>query len=340
MAPTFQVNAQKIINITVGRNLFYIAQFYSLLELTVASHIDTARTYIKPIYQGNSVKLSHRSSALQKFIANQARVSALLTITLLLLTAWILGRLIWFPYQQVEVTKWQPSSSVSQVSETRLDTANLYNSHLFGEFQTAVKPSAKPKLEDAPKSRLNVIVVGVVTSSDPQKSLAVVAKGGKQATYGINEVIEGTRAKLVQVQSDRIIVDNAGRNETVMLEGLKFTAPVAKPQTKAVSPLSQDKLNKIRVDITSNPQLLFEYVRMSPLKRDGKISGYRLSPGSSRELFDSVGLKEGDVATHLNGKDLRNMSAMAEIYKNLSDLTELNLTVERNGQPYDIYIEL
>lgn len=286
------------------------------------------------------MKLSSSSPVLQKLIANQARVSALLTITLLLLTAWILGRLIWFPYQQTQITPWKASASASQAADVRLDTANLYNSHLFGEYKAAVKPVVKQKLEDAPKSRLNVVVVGVVTSTNPQKSLAVVAKGGKQATYGINETIEGTRAKLVQVQSDRIIVDNAGRNETVMLEGLKYSAPVQKAQPKAANNLDKGKLDQIRAEITSNPQQIFQYVRMSQLKRDGDVAGYRLSPGKSRELFDSVGLKEGDVATHLNGQDLRNAAAMGEIFKSLSELTELNLTVERDGQPYDIYIEL
>ncbi|GAK82852.1 general secretion pathway protein C [Vibrio ponticus] len=291
------------------------------------------------------MKLSTRSSVLPKLIANQARVSLLLTITLLLCTAWVLGRLVWFPYQQTQITPWKASASSNQATDARLDTANLYNSHLFGEYQAAVKPVVKPKLEDAPKSRLNIVVVGVVTSTNPQKSLAVVAKGGKQATYGINEVIEGTRAKLVQVQSDRIIVDNAGRNETVMLEGLKYAKP--EPQVSTTQPTkanqvvaSTDKLGQIRAEITSNPQQIFQYVRMSQLKRDGELAGYRLSPGKSRELFDSVGLKEGDVATHLNGKDLRNAAAMGEVFKSLPNLTELNLTVERDGQPYDIYIEL
>lgn len=285
---------------------------------------------------------SSSSPALQKLVANQPRISALITVTLLLLTAWILGRLIWFPYQQPPLVEWQsPSSSAVQGTQTKLDLANLHNSHLFGHYQVAKKPTVQPKLEDAPKSRLNIVVVGVVTSTNPQKNLAVIAKGGKQATYGIDEVIEGTRAKLVQVQSDRVIVENAGRNETVMLEGLKFSSPVQKNRPAVtISNQTKDKLAQIRAEITRNPQQIFQYVRMSQIKRNETIVGYRLSPGKSRELFDAVGLEEGDVATQLNGLDLRNSAAMGEIFNSLSELIELNLTVERDGQPYDIYIEL
>ncbi|WP_406732378.1 type II secretion system protein GspC [Vibrio scophthalmi] len=288
---------------------------------------------------------SFRSPSLQKLVANQAVISAWVTVILLLSAAWVAGKLIWFPYQQVDVVTWQPSSRNMPAGsqQARLDLSTLQNSHLFGRYQAdVVAPVAKPKLEDAPKSRLNVVLVGVVTSSDAGKSLAVVAKGGKQATYGINEVIVGTQAKVVQVQADRIIVDNSGRNETVMLEGIKYSKPVqrAAQSSPALSANTKDKLEQIRAEITKDPKQIFQYVRMSQMKQDGEVVGYRLSAGKSRELFDSVGLKNGDIATHLNGQDLRNAAAMGEIFSRLSELTELNLTVERNGQPYDIYIEL
>ena len=293
---------------------------------------------------------SFSSAYLQKLVANQARLSALVTVVLLLSAAWFTGQLVWFPYQQPSVMSWQASApnsaglSQSSSQQSRLDLSSLHNGHLFGRYKAdVVAPIVQPALEDAPKSRLNVVLVGVVTSSNPEKSLAVVATGGQQATYGINEVIEGSRAKLIQVQVDRIIVDNSGRNETVMLEGIQYSKPEPR-ESKVSSPRlnqnSNDKLVQIRDEISQDPKQIFQYVRMSQLKKDGEVIGYRLSAGKSRELFDSVGLKNGDVATHLNGQDLRNAAAMGEIFTRLAELTELNLTVERNGQPYEIYIEL
>ncbi|MFA0415247.1 type II secretion system protein GspC [Vibrio renipiscarius] len=286
---------------------------------------------------------SFSSPYLQKLIANQTRLSILAMVILLLSAAWVAGKLVWFPYQQTDVTPWKPTHhAAGAVASSRLDLSSLHNSHLFGQYQAEiVAPVVKPKLEDAPKSRLNVVLVGAVTSSDPSKSLAVVAKGGKQATYGVNEVIEGTRAKLVQVQHDRIIVDNSGRNETVMLEGLKYSKPVVQePQPRTLDQNTKNQLVKIRAEISQDSKQIFQYIVMSPSKVEGDLMGYRLSAGKSRQLFDAVGLKDGDVATHLNGQDLRDDGAMALIIRRLSELTELNLTVERNGQPYDIYIEL
>ncbi|MDN3684057.1 hypothetical protein QW180_09280 [Vibrio sinaloensis] len=41
------------------------------------------------------------------------------------------------------------------------------------------------------------------------------------------------------------------------------------------------------------PNKFFQYVRMSQVKRDGDVMGYRLTPGKDKALFDSVGLKSG-----------------------------------------------
>ncbi|GAM54672.1 general secretion pathway protein C [Vibrio ishigakensis] len=75
------------------------------------------------------------------------------------------------------------------------------------------------------------------------------------------------------------------------------------------------------------------------MNRDGKLVGYRVRPGRDRALFDSVGLQDGDIAVELNGADLTNPASMGEIWKNLNQLSELNLTVERDGQRYDIYLQ-
>ncbi|KOO10462.1 general secretion pathway protein GspC, partial [Vibrio xuii] len=135
--------------------------------------------------------------------------------------------------------------------------------------------------------------------------------------------------------------DNSGRNETVMLEGLKYT----KPEPRQVASASEargteDKLEQIRDEIRKDTKQVFQYVRMSQVKTDNDIVGYRLSPGKDPVLFEAVGLKPGDIATQINGLDLKDSAAMGEIFKSLSELTELTLTVERDGQPYEIYIEL
>ncbi|NRF16032.1 type II secretion system protein GspC [Vibrio coralliilyticus] len=280
---------------------------------------------------------------LDSFLKNQDRLSSMATVVLLGMSAWVSGALIWKPMESQSVTPWQPTSVAGSVSkDSGLNIAELQTSNLFGRYQAQAPVEKKPVVTEAPKSRLNVILVGVVTSTEANKNLAVVASRGQQATYGIGETLEGTRATVVQVLYDRIIVDNSGRNETVMLEGLKYTKNLQQqPKTKSIkADVSADKLDEIRSVIRKDAKQIFQYVRMSQIKRDGEVIGYRLTPGKEKELFESVGLQSGDIATQINGQDLSNPATMGEIFKNMSQLTELNLTVERDGQPYEIYIEL
>lgn len=295
----------------------------------------------------NSAQALYKLSESLKEPHVQQRASYTIMIALLAISAWIIGQMIWQPWSSPSVSQWRPVNVTQSGSDSAvgIDISELQNSHLFGELNQTAPVVEQPKLQDAPKSRLNVVLVGTVVSSNAGKSLAVIANRGRQATYGINEVIEGTRAKLVQVQSDRVIIDNSGRNETVMLEGLKYSKPEAAPKSKAEtsstrSQVPAETLEKIRQEIRQDSSKIFQYVRMSQIKKDGDVVGYRLSPGKDKALFESVGLKQGDIAVSINGLDLKDPSVMSEIFKNLSQLTELTLTVERNGQPHEIYIEL
>ena len=282
-----------------------------------------------------------------KGLGVQQRASEVCTVILFMLSAWIVGQVVWHPWSVTSLTSWQPgnSSRTDSVGSNIVDITQLLNSNLFGKYQENAPVVEKPKVQDAPKSRLNVVLVGIVTSSDHNKSLAVIANRGKQATYGIGEVIAGTRAKLVQVHADRVIIDNSGRDETVMLEGLKYSKSAEKnerpPRTKEIDyKVSPDGLAKIRNEIRRDAKQIFQYVRMSQVKKDGAVIGYRLSPGKDKALFDSVGLRPGDIAIAINGQALQDPAAMGEVFRSLSQLTELTLTVDRDGQPFEIYIEL
>ncbi len=135
-----------------------------------------------------------------------------------------------------------------------------------------------------------------------------------------------------------------------MLEGLEFKrvsdvqqeVARSQPQSNVQGnnpELDVSDLDSIKAAISENPQQFLKYIRLSQVNRDGKLVGYRVRPGRDRALFDSVGLQDGDIAVELNGADLTNPASMGEIWKNLNQLSELNLTVERDGQRYDIYLQ-
>lgn len=282
----------------------------------------------------------------------QAKISRGLTVVLLMVCAWLAGELVWWMVDSPSVVSRsiRASGDVTRTAPERLNLSSLQNSHLFGRYTQEAPAEAAP-IQEAPKSRLNLVLVGAVVSSNSEKSLAVIANKGQQETVGIGEAIQGTRAKLVQVHSDRVIIDNAGRNETIMLQGIDYSAQSAPSSSSSKGSstssssshrveVSPDTLERIREEIRQDAKQVFQYVRMSQIKEGDDVVGYRLSPGKDRELFDEVGLQNGDIAVQINGLDLKDAAAMTQVFNALSELTELTLTVEREGQPYEIYIEL
>ncbi|HHF0532734.1 TPA: type II secretion system protein GspC [Vibrio alginolyticus] len=282
----------------------------------------------------------------------QAKLSLLLTCLFIAITGWILGKIVWLAIpQSSEVPQWRPLASgvVASNKGDAIDFNALQNANLFGKY-TEQKAAVveQPIVKDAPKTRLNLTLVGAVASSDANTSLAVIANRGKQATYGLGEEIEGTRATLKAVLVDRVIIDNQGRDETLMMEGIEYkklseSPQVARAQAQRAEAATSDvgeKLEQIREEIAKDPQSVFKYITISPVKKDGDIVGYRVSPGRDAALFNDVGLQPGDIAVQLNGIDLSDPSSSVQLMQVMSDPQELNLTVERDGQQYDIYIQL
>ncbi|MBR9788060.1 MAG: type II secretion system protein GspC [Vibrionaceae bacterium] len=281
--------------------------------------------------------------------AIQTKLSLLFTCLFIALAGWLLGKIVWLLIPQTsEITPWRPSAGnvIAGNNNDAIDFNALQNAHLFGQYSEQ-KPVIieQPVVKDAPKTRLNLTLVGAVASNQVQTSLAVIANRGKQSTYGIGEEIEGTRATLKAVLVDRVIIENQGRDETLMMQGIEYNKLSESPQLRraqAAQPesVAGDKLEQIREQIAQDPKSVFKYISISPVKNGDDIVGYRVAPGRDAALFNDVGLESGDIAVQLNGIDLSDPSSSAELMRIMSDPQELNLTVEREGQQYEIYIQL
>lgn len=229
---------------------------------------------------------------------------------------------------------------MSAASPSRGDTpgrelAALQALALFGKplpKQAAADPSGT-----APRSRLNVQLTGLLASANPALSLAIIAQGGKQASYGIGDVIDGTQARLTGILPDRVILERQGQEETLWLDEANANvsaAPASGRSSAAPAPLPS------RRQLQKDPGKLLDYLSISPVQRDGAVQGYRLNPGKDPSLFTAVGLQPNDLAISLNGFDLRDNSQAMQIMQQLTTLSELNITVEREGQLHDVYVSL
>jgi general secretion pathway protein C len=95
-----------------------------------------------------------------------------------------------------------------------------------------------------------------------------------------------------------------------------------------------------RQQILKNPGQLMDYLTIAPVRENNQLKGYRLNPGKNPELFTQVGLQANDLAISINGLDLRNNNEAMQAMQQFAHQTEMNISVERNGETQDIYVNL
>ncbi len=267
-----------------------------------------------------------------------------LSLLLLGLAAYQLAAITWLLVPEDKPTfSWQPEPVQVTSIATKIDLNSLNKLNLFGEFQakkTNPVPEKVVSTNNAPKTALKLVLSGVVASSDQSKALAIVEHRGKQQTYGIDESIEGTQAVIKEIQSERIIILHKGNYESVLLDPDSKQARNNSNQRQLSRVAAQPEAKIDVAEVLKDPSKLTDYIRVSPVRVDGELTGYRVNPGKDAALFRQVGLQANDLAVALNGYDLRDNAQAMQVMQELPELSDVTVTVERDGQLQDVLFSL
>ena len=250
--------------------------------------------------------------------------------------------------RQLAIITWQllpdnpPGYSTTQSIRTQIPAAqntlsnnplsSLENLQLFGKPPA---PQQAPAPEDVPVSRLAVRITGLVASSNPDESLVIIRSGSSDATYRPGDTLKGTRAKVDRIYADRVIIRNGERYESLLMYPDEARKSPATSKNRSKSGTVAD----IRRKLLDKPDSWAEIVTISPVRRDGELQGYRVNPARYPDYFTQLGLKANDMAVAINGYDLTDtseaMEAM-EVIGQLSSMNQISLTIERDGQRFEI----
>ncbi|WP_416260297.1 type II secretion system protein GspC [Gibbsiella quercinecans] len=203
---------------------------------------------------------------------------------------------------------------------------------LFGLPSDGRMPSAAVNpalLTDLPLTALKLRLTGVLASPDPKLSIAIIAKDNQQFSRSVGDAVPGYAAKVTAISADRVVLEYQGRYEALRL--YDDTAP---PQASGGEP----SIAQLKARLQSKPMQVMDYITISPVMNGNALIGYRLNPGKQSELFHRVGLHENDLAVALNGLDLRDAQQAQQAMAQLPGLSEITLTIEREGQRQDIYL--
>ena len=231
-----------------------------------------------------------------------------------------------------------PPSTNSATAGRSLDLTPVIDAHLFGEPDATPPPVVVMTTVDAPDTSLSLQLTGVLSSDDSSTGWAIIAPSrGDGKAYYVGDAIENTGgASLHAVYGDRVILNRAGRLETLRLP--KELSAGAAPRMAQSMP-SMPQAGNLRDVISDNASRLTEVIRVAPYIDQGQMVGFRIKPAQNRELFDALGLQPNDVVTDINGMALTDPSSGLQVFQSLGEATMANVTVIRNGTPEVLVID-
>ena len=270
----------------------------------------------------------------------------------LLLGIWVLYRMAVLVWQLVPAPALPdvaleppPVQPVQQTRGPRVDINQVVNWHLFGT------PSAQPAQAsnapiDAPETRLNLVLRGVLSSHDAENARAIIAEpNGNENFFRIGSALPGG-AELAEIYADRIILKRAGRHETLRLprEGVEgaVATPEPSPSTSSAGPSEHagEVLRDYRVRMAEDPQTLLDLARPVPFSDANGFAGFRLFPGNKPTLFRELGLQPGDLVKEVNGVVLDYALRGQEIMQALNTQTQLSLRILRGAEEVNLQVDI
>ncbi len=277
-------------------------------------------------------------------------------VTLLLVVAigWTLSGLVWAVVPPPADLRWTPApvttADKSAARAAGADVQAIARAHLFGEFVEPKAEAVRQEILDAPETRLNLTLTGILAATESRGSRALIAQGdGEEAPYAVGDLI--TRGvTLEQIFADRVILSRGGQLETLRLDK---DSPSSFAPNSPVAPLAsadasgrtidgQDayRLAQIRQELLANPAKASDYLRVQPARIGGVMRGYRIYPGRDRSIFSSAGLRPGDLVTAVNGVELDDPAKALQLLGDLSQANALTVTIERGGNQQTINVNL
>jgi general secretion pathway protein C len=266
----------------------------------------------------------------------------------LLLVIWIAGLLATLTWNFIGSSE-APENVVAEVKSAPVPVnpdieliRKMPDWHLMGIPSREQAPVSRNTAVEAPDTRLKLVLRGSLASDDPEQARAIIADpGGKEEQYAIGDKLPGN-AELSEVHPDRVILKRSGRFETLRLpKDKKSSNTVASRSVKTRAKASpQQRLSTVRQQLKQGSSNLGDLIRATPKRgKGGKTVGYTLSPGKDPNLFEQVGLQQGDVAIQINSIKLDNPANSARALKSLQSGDSVSVTVLRNGQEEVVSLE-
>lgn len=185
-------------------------------------------------------------------------------------------------------------------------------------------------------------LIGTIATGGMDSFAVFVQSDGKQVLYRVTENIPGLGI-LDRIEPDRVFIKGSKGIQELELTEIKGTKSAGAVQSIRDNRGQRDQfvrreddgvyiLNERMVqESISNPQRLMTDARLFPRYKDGKQEGFVLKEVRAGGIYESLGLKDGDILLRVNEYDITNPESALQAFTALKGIDKLQLDVIRNG---------
>jgi len=187
----------------------------------------------------------------------------------------------------------------------------------------------------------------VVASTEDGLGHAIIEYQKRQQVYGVDDELPlPGKVILAKVMPQQVVIDNAGTYELLTLfEDSPLSSQVVAPAFVQPRDQSRDSSQSVdkrgdasttvlardyRAQLYENPRSLAEVGRVSAVRDNGQLRGYRVAPGNDAAQFKQLGFKSGDLVIAINGIALSDPAKTMRLYHR-STASASRLTLNETG---------
>ena len=256
----------------------------------------------------------------------------------------VLAKLIWLAISLFFL----PSSGVEYTQDGKAK-ALYYRVKLTNAAAVIAPVANNTRAKPVVSSMRGIKLLALYNASDAL--VVTVAKGSKTTVLGKGEKIDGFT--LTSAGPNYAIFTKAEKEFKLSLINVKSSGKSSsRPRAVVSTEQKSDKeaiveeggVKRIKRDLltsyTKDVDKIWKDIGISENKMSGKINGFKINFVKKGSDFEKLGLKRGDILMGLNGEELNSYGAAMGFFKDINNIENLTLTVERDGATKEIEYEI
>ena len=188
-------------------------------------------------------------------------------------------------------------------------------------------PVAEVVKRQAPETRLNLSLEGVMVAQKPENSGAIVAgSNGVTEHYRVGDTLPGN-AQLAEVEPNRVLIRRNGQYESLSFEE-KLSTDLIEDVPASQTDAAEDFVASARNQLDTEGVAALSAYGLRPAD-DGVSTGYVYD--GSNAMLNAVGLRASDTITAINGQRLGDFEQDKSLLDDWRSQSQIDIEIERDG---------